>query len=49
MVILESVSGNCMHIILLIGLIGLASWLYVMLKSAGRILAREIKKELGKG
>jgi hypothetical protein len=30
----------------IVGIIGIASWLYVALMAASRIIAREVKKEL---
>ena len=37
-----------MSIYTIIGIIGIACWTVVLVKAAGRIIAREVKKEIGK-
>lgn len=37
-----------MNIYTIIAIVGIACWTYVLIKAAGRMIAREVKKEIGK-
>ena len=37
-----------MNIFTIIGIFGIACWTYILIKAAGRMIAREVKNELRK-
>ncbi len=37
-----------MNIYIIIGILGIACWVYILIKATGRMIAREVKKEIGK-
>jgi hypothetical protein len=37
-----------MDVYIIIGILGIACWVYVLIKATARMIAREVKKEIGK-